>query len=136
MRRRLIPTAREVAHSLSGLPYFPHVLELMLHEVLEDEASLMQSYSKSKSSKRDKSAMPPPGVSKGGDRGGPYRSPGSLICISPLSSLPRVAEPLLPHIVDFMREFPEWLDIVVQCARKTEVCPKRAPTPSPCRRRT
>ena len=38
LRRRHDANALAIAQASSSLPYFPHVLELMIHEVLEDEA--------------------------------------------------------------------------------------------------
>ncbi|KAI9829133.1 MAG: hypothetical protein M1832_000156 [Thelocarpon impressellum] len=69
------PAALHLTHHYQHLRYFPHALEVLLHDVLDDEV----------------------------DR--------------PASS----ENPLLPTVLSFLSSFPEYLDILVQCTRKTEV---------------
>jgi hypothetical protein len=73
------------------LVYFAHTLEILLHGVLEDEADARGS-------------SPTPG---GDDSGTAAAStPGGDV---------------LPRVVDFLDHFPDSMQVVVACARKTEV---------------
>lgn len=81
-----MPSALSLCHNYSGLSYFPHALEILLHHVLDDEV--------------DNQALD-------------EKLPG----VSP----PR---PLLPSALSFLQASlpaPLYLDILVQCTRKTEL---------------
>lgn len=69
------PAALHLSHHYQHLQYFPHALEILLHEVLDEEVD----------------TSPPP------------------------------EQALLPSVLSFLSSFPQYLDIVVQCTRKTEV---------------
>jgi hypothetical protein len=69
------PAALHLSHHYQQLQYFPHALEILLHEVLDEE----------------------------------------------VDTQPRPEQALLPSVLSFLSSFPRYLDIVVQCTRKTEV---------------
>lgn len=84
--------ALQIAQTCKSIPHFSHVLELLLHKVLEEEAT---------------STQPIPGM----------RFIYSFNLKFPLLTL----DPLLPRVTDFIKLFPQFLRIVSHCARKTEV---------------
>jgi len=67
--------ALHLAHQYQNLEYFPHALEILLHNVLDEE----------------------------------------------VDTSPSPESALLPSVLSFLSSFPEYLDIIVQCTRKTEV---------------
>ncbi|KAM7542855.1 hypothetical protein Aperf_G00000002223 [Anoplocephala perfoliata] len=75
LSKNLSDVAFDLASEYRRLPYFQHILELLLHKVLEEEAT---------------------------------------------SKFP-IPDPLLPQVTAFIEQFPHFLDVVVQCTRKTEV---------------
>eukprot|EP01134_Creolimax_fragrantissima_P007295 CFRG7295T1 len=76
LESRLDGIAYKIAQQCYVMPYFSHAMELMLHNVLEDEHS---------------------------------------------NDLTQSENELLPSVIDFVMKFPEYLEVIAHCARKTEV---------------
>lgn len=96
LKRNLGVFALEVAAACRDLPHFAHSLELLLHGVLEEEAT---------------SSEPIPGLE--------YLT--SFCTVFHKCAVCVIADPLLPRCVAFIQEFPEFLRTVAHCARKTEL---------------
>ncbi|ESN99121.1 hypothetical protein HELRODRAFT_189001 [Helobdella robusta] len=97
LRRNLGVHALEIARGCTDLVYFPHVLELLIHEVLEEEAT---------------SKEPIPGEMNA--------------CVwrtwsMSLTTASQFLDALLPRVVAFVEEFPEYLQTIAHCARKSDV---------------
>lgn len=76
------PAALHLSDSYKGLSYFPHALEVLLHDVLDDEVDAQAG-------------------SDGAEAGS--------------------GESQLASLLPFLSSFPSYLDIVLGCARKTEL---------------
>eukprot|EP00743_Colponemidia_sp_Colp-15_P013957 GILK01016399.1.p1 GENE.GILK01016399.1~~GILK01016399.1.p1 ORF type:complete len:515 (+),score=91.18 GILK01016399.1:35-1546(+) len=96
--------AVEVCRQIQWSPFFQHTLELLLHTALEDELAL-------KSPKKRR--LQPYGGRIADDPVQPESNPYG-------SSIPSAKRSLLASTVQLTRQFPNFLDIVVACARKTD----------------
>ncbi|TGZ84861.1 hypothetical protein EX30DRAFT_11061 [Ascodesmis nigricans] len=94
--------AMELARPYEALPYFPHALEMLLHSVLEEEMDSSHSSSHSRTTSL-------------------FNTTSATTLTSSSSSSPPLPS-LLQRTISYLRLFPDmYLDIVVRCARKTEV---------------
>lgn len=121
LSRGQIKAAVQFASHFQDLSYFAHALEILLHGVLEQEA--------------DEGPAPSPRVVDGVEWSAPLSdlspmSPSFNTRILPSDDAPIEGEPptptldgvgVLPLVVEFLDHFPQALDVVVGCARKTEV---------------
>lgn len=121
LSRGQIKAAVQFASHFQDLSYFAHALEILLHGVLEQEA--------------DEGPAPSPRVVDGVEWSAPLSdlspmSPSFNTRVLPSDDAPIEGEPLtptldgvgvLPLVVEFLDHFPQALDVVVGCARKTEV---------------
>jgi len=95
------PAARHLSESLTRLPYFDHALEVLLHDVLEED---VEASSSSKSAKVVSQPSTPD-----------YKSTNY-----PLEMI-KDSESGLASLLPFLSSFPSYLSIILSCARKTDV---------------
>lgn len=105
IRKNLGYHAWEIARSCMGLPYFPHSLELLLHEVQICITTLIQ----------DKLFQYVIQFCHG------FQSMDFQVLEEEATSKEPIPDAQLPSVIEFIMEFPVYLQTVVQCARKTEI---------------
>lgn len=110
------------------LVYFSHTLEILLHDVLEDEADTLSPPTLTTSSSSGSIIehgvpSPPSDLPSKVETNQVYASNGDTAAEDGRqdSSLVPQERRLLPHIIAFLDHFDEALEVVVNCARKTEV---------------
>ncbi|CBQ71761.1 conserved hypothetical protein [Sporisorium reilianum SRZ2] len=140
LEKGLIEEAVFFAASYQDLVYFAHALEILLHAVLEDEAdaglgdalyarkgsgSVLQKERSASSLLADVAEEEQEGADEGTQPASPTRLRNGKHLELPQSrrgsngsTAPRA---ILPLVVEFLDHFPEALEVVVGCARKTEV---------------
>lgn len=97
--------AYEFAKHYQELGYFGHALEILLHNVLEDEAESGIGFEEGKCYIVHWRIDILPAF---------YHDILTLFFLS-------VTGAVLPRVVSFLQQFPHYLDVIVSCARKTEV---------------
>lgn len=125
---RHLDSALTLASNYEHLIYFAHALEILLHAVLEDEHGQgMQC-----SSGHGPTATGDLGAPRVGGAGHMSEAAGTVELIREEEETDarnevggeereREEEPLLPAIIEFLDYFPQSLEVVVGCARKTEI---------------
>uniref|UniRef100_V5EY27 RIC1 C-terminal alpha solenoid region domain-containing protein n=2 Tax=Kalmanozyma brasiliensis (strain GHG001) TaxID=1365824 RepID=V5EY27_KALBG len=119
LEKRLLEEAVFFAASYQDLVYFAHALEILLHAVLEDEADaglgdatyLRKGAGSVLFKERSPSALLADVAEESADEAPSHDS----LRRSPVES------GILPLVVEFLDHFPIALEVVVGCARKTEV---------------
>jgi RAB6A-GEF complex partner protein 1 len=76
LRKKLKVDASKIIKGYRYLPYFLHILELLVHKILEEEATASSS---------------------------------------------EIIDPVLSDVIEFLNQFPEYLQIISHCTRKSEV---------------
>ncbi|KAJ1569294.1 hypothetical protein HK096_003563, partial [Nowakowskiella sp. JEL0078] len=102
LERNMEVEATEFAYTFRNLEYFGHALEVLLHKVLDEEG--------------DRSPMSATGM-----KAVRRDSFSSAKSIDNATSTNTHQKRLLPLVVKFLGNFPNYLDVIAQCARKTEV---------------
>jgi hypothetical protein len=92
------------------LVYFAHSLEILLHDVLENEADALIAAQKSQAATPTRA--PSPAAANGKPEDNPLTVPSRTT--TPVNAV-------LPRVIDFLDHFEESLQVVVGCARKTEI---------------
>jgi hypothetical protein len=86
------------ANVFESVPHFNHALELLLHKVLETEAETLVGFSRGKLDTITRH----------------HAKHKTFLLLEHVAAI-------LPSVIKFLENYPQFLDIVVQCARKTEV---------------
>ncbi|SNX83352.1 uncharacterized protein MEPE_02059 [Melanopsichium pennsylvanicum] len=143
LEKGLLEEAVFFAASYQDLVYFAHALEILLHAVLEDEAdaglgdalyarrgsgSVLQKERSASSLLADVAEEEDLQDGKEHDQSSPTRN-GIHLDLPRNRRRPRSPSPsgtstpraILPLVIEFLDHFPEALEVVVGCARKTEV---------------
>ena len=99
-RRSRLADATQLAQGYRDLPYFSHALELLMHETLDRH-------------------MP----GRRGPGAGPARASAGARAHAGAAAeaVPDVDRAVLANVIQFAEQFPNYVEVVVQCARKTEV---------------
>jgi len=107
-----IEDAVQLAERYTTLEYFSHVLELLLHEVLDEEVDNLDTQTP---------VAAEPCIPDKHFRDTSNNSPQSPTSTTHINGTPST-QPLLARVVAFLSHFPrEMLDVVVGCTRKTEM---------------
>jgi hypothetical protein len=122
----------------TSLVYFSHALEILLHDVLEDEADLLDEIGMSTSTSNGSMIEHQEMTASNSDGLTPSTSEGSVTASTASDATPadhsQVVDfkttnsnghpsslAILPIVVAFLDHFDESLEVVVNCARKTEI---------------
>ena len=119
-----VKEAVRFASHYQNLVFFAHALEILLHTVVEDEAELYEGASENKRlSPTDNEAVDITAADKSDVSVVAKKQPDVVTLESPGGTVTRagIFGGVLPIVIEFLDHFEASLEVVVGCARKTEM---------------